>query len=161
MRRYLLPLLLLIFFLVPTVSFAQTSSPTPTRKSEKIRVEKLKAVSEKRQVRITAFFEKMMKRFEAAIARLEKLIERIETRMDKIDYDDKSDLNEAKRKLSGTKVKIETLKTDFNNMLTSDTPKEVFKKLGQKVREIKKDLVEVHKILVHIIGNLKGLREPK
>ena len=100
----------------------------------------------------------MLRRFEAMVERLEKLIQRIEARMDKIGDADKTDINEAKALLADTQENIDALNANFEEMLTSDTPREVFKDLGEQVRNIKKQLVDVHRFLVEIIGNLKGLR---
>ncbi len=108
----------------------------------------------------------MLKRFQAAVGRLNKLIDRIESRIDKIKTEDPSkdltnvtnQIDTAKTKLAATQTKIDTLKTDLDSILASDTPKEAFRSLVKKVVEIKKDLNSVHRILVHVIGDIKGLR---
>lgn len=172
--------ILLFFSQVFSVS-AQTVTPSATpfrtpkgegiRQEVKLRVaeqrtEKSEALEERRQEKIKSFFERMMSRFEAAIERLQKLIDRIQARIDKIKAGDpdadveaqQSQLDNAKDKLNDAKNKIQDLKNDFDDLLTSDDPKTVFKTVGKNVRDLKKDLVEIHKILVHIIGDIKGLR---
>ena len=43
-------------------------------------------------------------------------------------------------------------------MLENDDPKEAFLVIKNTIKEIKSDLVEVHQLLVHLIGDIKGLR---
>ncbi len=166
-----------IFFSQPLISFAQTAAPSRTPKGVQVRQEvKLRIaeektereakLSEQRKARITAFFERMMKRFEAAIERLELLIDRIQARINKIEEENsdadtssqQGQLDGAKSKLDDAKGKIQTLKDEFDTFLNSDDPKIVFKEVGDNVRDLKQDLVEIHRILVQIIGDIKGLR---
>ena len=128
------------------------------QKVEKEKEERKEKLTQKRKEIIKNHFQRMLKRFEAVVSRLEKLIARIETRMNKIGYNDRADLNKAKESLASAKSKIEVLKSDFEKVLVSENLKESFKQVVQTAREIKKEFVEVHKLLVHIIGNLKGLR---
>jgi DNA repair exonuclease SbcCD ATPase subunit len=178
MRKFLVlaTFLFLFFPLVSSVS-AQTSTPTITPKGQQVRqevkqkiteqrTEKTATLAAQRQAKIKAFFARMMNRFEAAIERLEKLIERIQTRIDKIKEEDPSvdlsdqeeQLDDAQGSLTGAINKIQELKDDFDTLLTSDEPGVIFKEIGEDVRDLKQDLVEVHRILVHIIGDIKGLR---
>ena len=171
MKKFVITALLAILLISPGIVNAQTTTPVPTRtpRGQQVRQEvkqrivaekeeRLQALTEKRRGLIREFFQRMLRRFEAMIDRLERLVQRIEARMDKIGDVDKTDLNRAKAKLADTQADIDALKADFEEMLTSDTPKEVFKDLGQEVRNIKKQLVEIHRLLVSIIGDLKGLR---
>ena len=121
---------------------------------------------EERREKMRKLFGVMIKRYESAVSRLKTLIERIESRVAKIKAENPSkdvadievQIANAKSKLDLIPAKITTLKTDFEAVLTSTTPKEAFKKLLTDARSIKKDLVEVHKILVKVIGDIKGLR---
>jgi Mg2+ and Co2+ transporter CorA len=178
MRKLLLSTLLLTaFFLVPGFALAQTPTPTVSPRGLQVKQEvknriatnseeRALALDERRRERIGAFFEIMVKRFEAAIARLEKLIERIENRIDKIKEETPSEdltsqeeqLNDAKDKLEAAKDAISDMQDEFETFLTSDEPRVVFKELGKSIRDLKSDLVEIHRILVQIIGDLKGLR---
>lgn len=182
MKRLALIILTLSLFFTPSLALAQTTLPTPVRnlkkqevrqevrqkienkkeemkqKVEKEKEERKEKLTQKRKEIIKNHFQRMLKRFEAVVSRLEKLIARIETRMNKIGYNDRADLNKAKESLASAKSKIEVLKSDFEKVLVSENLKESFKQVAQTAREIKKEFVEVHKLLVHIIGNLKGLR---
>lgn len=177
MRKFLLALLLVTFFLTPSVSLAQNSTPIKSPRGQEVRTEtkariqqqrevKQQALDEMRQARIRKFFERMLTRFEAAITRLEKLIGRIQARFDKIKTEDttvdltdeQAQLDEAGDLLEDAKDKILDLKSDFETLLTSDDPKTVFKAVGQNVRDLKQDLTEIHTLLVKVIGDIKGLR---
>ncbi len=121
---------------------------------------------ELRKRTIKAYFERMLERLSALIERLQKLIDRIQARIEKIEAagggidltGPKADLASAKTKLADAKAKLELLKPDINTFLTCEDPKESFKTVRGKVEEIKKELQEVHRLLVKIIGNIKGLR---
>ena len=156
MKKFIIAVLFAILLIAPGAVSAKTPSAVP--RGRQVRQETVQRVTEKRRELIREFFQRMLRRFEAMIDRLERLVQRIEARMDKIGDVDKTDLNRAKAKLADTQADIDALKADFEEMLTSDTPKEVFKDLGQEVRNIKKQLVEIHRLLVSIIGDLKGLR---
>lgn len=178
MKKILIAVTLLTILFFPAFSVsAQTPTPSVTPKGQQVRqdvkarvaqkkVERAAALTEQRQLKIKTFFERMIKRFEAAIERLEKLIDRIETRMDKIKTEDPSvdlsdeedQLNDAKEKLNDAKDKMQGLKDEFDTLLGSNEPKVIFKQVGKDLRDLKQDLVEVHRILVHIIGDIKGLR---
>ncbi|MEK7111718.1 MAG: hypothetical protein AAB875_00155 [Patescibacteria group bacterium] len=123
-------------------------------------------LTEIRQERITKFFERMVKRLEAAITRLERLITRIESRIAKIAEADEDidtgpitdQVNDAKDLLADAEALLADVQADFATLLTSDDPKIVFKQVRANISEIKQLLIEVHRILVHLIGDIKGLR---
>lgn len=122
--------------------------------------------TEIRRQRITNFFNRLIKRLESAIARLEKLIERIESRIAKIEEEEEDlatgpiteQVNEAKAMLADAKADLEATKDNFEALLDSDEPKEVFNEVRGNIIDIKDALVEVHRILVNVIGDIKGLR---
>jgi len=180
MKKVIVTATFIILFLALTLSAsAQTAAPIPTRtpkgqqmKQEvKERVteqkeERREALTQARQEKIKAFFNRMVARFEAAVARLQKLIDRIQTRINKIKEenssadvaDEQNQLDTAKDKLKDAGNKMLVLKDGLENLLASDNPKTAFKTIGENVRDLKQDLIEIHKILVQIIGDIKGLR---
>lgn len=108
----------------------------------------------------------MLARHVALTDRLQKLIDRIQSRIDKIEATNpgidltspKKDLADAKIKLTSAKAKIDALKGDIQTLLTCEDFMGQFKALKEKASEIKSDLKEVHRLLVHSIGTIKGLR---
>ena len=111
-------------------------------------------------------FLRMTKRLEAAINRLNRLITRIESRIAKIEANNKDinaepikkDIQKAKDKLLLATNKLNEVKIKIDDVLQSNTPKEAFAEAKNMIQEIKKDLVEVHRLLVKVIGDIKGLR---
>ncbi|MFZ5365703.1 MAG: hypothetical protein ACOZBZ_00235 [Patescibacteria group bacterium] len=136
-----------------------TRVPLPTKKAE------IKArLTEKRQQFIRQFFNQMVKRLEAAIARLEKLISRIESRLAKLESQGedvskiKTEVADAKTKLAKAKADLEKAKNKLETVLASDDPKAAFGEVRTLIKGVKSQLIEVHRILVHVIGDIKGLR---
>lgn len=119
-----------------------------------------------RRERIRTFWGRMLTRIEAAIERLEKLIGRMESRIEIIKETDASldtapaeaDIASAKDLLDQAKADLQTAKDAFEDMLASEEPKDAFAQVIESVRQIKKNLVEIHRLLVQAIGNIKGLR---
>ena len=130
----------------------------PTKKAE------IKAkLTEKRQQLIRQFFFRMVKRLGAAITRLEKLILRIESRLAKLESQGedvskiKIEVADAKTKLVKTKEDLELAKTKLEDVLISEDPKAAFAEVKNLIKGVKTQLIEVHRILVHVIGDIKGL----
>jgi hypothetical protein len=123
-------------------------------------------VSERRRIRIRAFFNQMVLRIEAAISRLLRLIDRIEARLDKIELADETidtekirqDLNLSQGKLNRCQTALEEAKESLEDILSSETPKEDFSQIKELIREIKSLLIEIHLELVDLIDDIKGLR---
>ena len=123
-------------------------------------------INTRRMALIRSFFDKMAKRFEAAIARLNKLIARIESRIAKIEAENeeidtaqvKVDLETAKEKLSSASAALDDVKASLDEILLSDNPKESFANVKDLIKEIKYALVDVHRSLAHLIGDIRGLR---
>jgi methyl-accepting chemotaxis protein len=115
---------------------------------------------------IKTFFARLVKRLEAAIARLEKLISRIEARLDKIEASRENintanirkEVEKAKTKLADARATLEEAKDKIQSMIESETPKEVFTEIRTLIQNVKRQLIEVHRILVKVIGDIKGLR---
>lgn len=119
-----------------------------------------------RRERIRHFWGHMITRIEATIGRLERLIEKMEQRIAKIKESGENidtstaegDIQKAKTLLSGTKTDLAEAKTLIEQVIQSEEPKKAFGEVIDKVHGIKKNLIEIHRLLVHAIGNIKGLR---
>lgn len=174
MRIKLLILTFVASFVVVPSALAQNTTVT-SRQEKRIEVkeriaskqaeirQRLNAV---KRERIRNHFGKMIVRIEATIERLEKLISRIENRI-KIIKDKEEDINttnvektvsESKVELEKAKADLSTLKTNFETMLDSEDPKEEFKNVKDSLKNIVEHLKSVHNLLVHLIGDIKGLR---
>ncbi len=135
-----------------------------TQEREERRATREARITERRKVRITAFFGRLTKRLQALIERLNTLIGRIESRLEKIAQENEeidttsivADLQKAKDLLAETEATLSVL--DVEIFLGSDDPKTAFAEVRERIQEIKLNLVEIHRILVHLIGDLKGLR---
>ncbi len=123
-------------------------------------------LSKIKQGRIKQYFSRMIRRLEAAVERLERLILRIESRLTKIKSSEQdldttkveADLFNAKNLLESAKSDIQITRDDFDKLIGSDNLKENFKTIIETVHNIKQQLIQVHKILVQVIGEIKGLR---
>lgn len=177
----------LIFFLVPSLVFAQditTSNSSVSVKvtnnintnkpvKEDIRI-KIEAKREEIEVKLTAknkerirsFSARIVTRIEALIERLNILITRLETRIVKInegesDIDTKqatADIAEAKLAIASASSNLVDMSTALENLLNSEDPKYALAGARDIVKEIKTDMQKVHTLLVHATGELKGLR---
>lgn len=161
-----------VILLLSTVSSvaAKDATASPFRvQKEEARARKNTALAnaaEKRKANIAKYLKNMVARLRAYVIRIEKLIARIESRLTKIAAEDptkdlskiKTDVEKAKSILTKTKDKITDLEGMETEILASTTPKETFKKVKAKVAAIRKDLKDVHLLLVHVIGDIKGLR---
>jgi hypothetical protein len=120
--------------------------------------------AETRKARITAFFNHLTRRLEAFLERFSILISRIESRLDKIAQADEdidttsveADIQEAKDLLVATEDLLSVLGVEI--LLENDDPKAAFAEVKEKIQEIKLNLVEIYRILIHVIGDIKGLR---
>jgi len=138
---------------------------TKERIQERVATIEARLNARKKEI-IGNYFLRMTKRLEAAINRLNRLITRIELRIAKIEANNedintepiKKDVQKAKDKLLLTTNKLKEAKIKIDDVLQSNTPKEAFAGVRNIIQEIKKDLVEVHRLLVKVIGNIKGLR---
>lgn len=123
-------------------------------------------ISERVREQVKALFGRTELRFLAAITRQEKIISRIESRLLKIETENpdldlspiqeellinKIKLNEAKQALSEVSISLEAI-------LDSEDPKSEFIHLKNLLEEIKSELIIIHQNLVHLIGEIRGLR---
>ena len=161
-------LVLSFFFLIVSPALALTAT-TPANPKEKIqeRVATIEArLGARKKEIIRNYFTIMTRRSEAAIDRLNRLITRIESRIAKVEANNedintepiKKDVQKAKDKLLLATNKLNEAKIKIDDVLQSNTPKETFAEVKNMIQEIKKDLVEVHRLLVKVIGDIKGLR---
>jgi hypothetical protein len=127
--------------------------------------EELKIKLEKQaQNRIQALFGRVITRIESAISRLDTLIGRMEARLEIFANEGESveeieeDIGLARDLLEDAEALLEELKTSVDDMIPSEDPKAGYIYIKDAVKNIKSNLVEVHSILVQIIGDMKGLR---
>lgn len=158
--------------LTPGITLAQyNESPRPATRSKEVR-EKAKEgratqeaqVKEKRRERMSGFAQRMTIRMEKAIERLERLTSRIQSRIDKIKAEGQdvssiqNKLDSAKTKLATSKTDLQSAKAELESVITSDNPKEAFSRVRSKIQGIKRQIVEVHRALTSLIGDIKGLK---
>ncbi|OGM08306.1 hypothetical protein A2159_02000 [Candidatus Woesebacteria bacterium RBG_13_34_9] len=171
------------FLILPAYASVPTTNPNYTNKQEKQsllqqnrvelqqRLEEKKAskeaqLTEKNRVRLRFYWGRLKIRLEAYIGRLEILIQRIENRIAYIKENNENintdkieaTLQDAKDKLAEASSLLDTEDTNFENLLTLNSPKDVLKQIKDDIKEIKSILVEVHGLLVKVIGDIKGLR---
>ena len=121
----------------------------------------------KRREKIRYFWGLLRRRLIAAAERIEKLIDRMESRLAKIEELGEDDvdladiylqLDEASDLLSDVMDDIKLADIQIEDALTAEEPKLLFTEVISIVKSIKKDLIQIHKLLVHLIGDIKGLR---
>ena len=135
---------------------------TATREAAK---EQLKAkLEEKAQNRIQILFGKVATRMQSAISRLYTLIERMEARLaifaeegESIE-DIQSEIDSAKELLASAEESLAVANTGLEEVVGSEDPKAGFAYIRDAVKDIKSTLVDVHSILVQVIGDMEGLR---
>lgn len=123
-------------------------------------------LSQKKRERVENYWERLNKRLLAVILRLERLITRIESRLDKIASEEgdidvadiQEQLGDASLLLVQAKLDLELANDSLEEVLLADDPKEAFIAIKDTIKEIKESLIETHRILVHVIGDIKGLR---
>jgi archaellum component FlaC len=143
------------------------------RETIRERIEEKKAsiaarLEERRKVRIRAYWQQLNTRLLAVVNRLRVLIDRIESRLAKIEdeneelkveIDDIYDqVDVAKETLNETEIDIQAATESMELVLASDNPKQAFEEIRAIIKEAKENLVDVHRTLVHVIGDIKGLR---
>jgi len=137
----------------------------------RLRIEQKRAtrqaqLTERKQERVRTYFGRLAGRFDAVITRLEILIERIESRVAKLSESgeiDTSDveeqLAEAKELLNEAEADLQAAVDSLDEVLDANDPKAAFEVMRETITTLKSKLKEVHSILVHTIGDIKGLRE--
>lgn len=123
-------------------------------------------LQESRKVRIRSFFAHLVRRNQAAINRLQRLIARIESRLDKIEASDetidttaiRTEVQTAKDKLAEASTALAEAQTSLEDILSAEDPKTAFADIREIIKGIKGQLIEVHQILVKVIGDIRGLR---
>lgn len=153
-----------LFLLLVTPVIAKTN-PNKVENVNKFQKEtRILEREAKKRTLIRAFVTRRIVRLTAMIERIEKLITRIESRIKKLETAGNNvtsvnvQLSKAKDKLAGVKTNLGAVRDSIDTTLGLTTPKDEFKELTTKLETVKKDLVEVHRMLVEIIGDIKGLR---
>ncbi len=108
----------------------------------------------------------MFRKLSAAISRLEQLINKIENRLSKLQEENpevnltaiNSDIDSAKNNLENAKITLENIKVLLDSMAASDEPKNKIPELRSLVTDIKTELQQTHRLLVKVVGGIKGLR---
>lgn len=135
---------------------------TATREAAK---EELRAkLAEKAQNRIQTLFGRVAARIESAINRLDTLIERMETRLAIFAEEGESvgdiqnEIDSAKALLADAEDSLAVAEAGWEDVVPSEDPKAGYTYIKNAVKDIKSSLVDVHSILVQVIGDMKGLR---
>ena len=118
-----------------------------------------------KQIRIQEKKKELIRNYFSRL-RLEKLIKRIENRVAIIKSENSgidtalidSEIIKAKDLLEHAKTELIAVNGIIEDTLTSNDPKTAFVVVRDSIKNVKNDLVEVHRILVHLIGDIKGLR---
>lgn len=132
-------------------------------KAKERQEEKKQKIEERRAEKIKEFTNRMRERMLAMVERMETLSGRIESRMDKLKEkgadtgEAQAQLDDAKSKLAAVKARISSLVGVGADIAASDNPKDLFSAVKEEASGIKKDLVEVHKLLASSMGKVKGL----
>ena len=119
-----------------------------------------------RKLKIENLFNMVRRRLLATIERLELLIERIESRLAKIEAEEEAvetadihtDLALAKDILLGSKSSLQEAERKLALALESEDPQGGYLEVKTLIKGVVGDLMEVKKILAHLIGNIRGLR---
>ena len=141
------------------------------REEAQTRLEERKASREAqltnlRRERIRLYWSRIHTRISALVERSERLISRIESRLAIIENNNKnihttkitSQLTDAKNLLALTKLDLTKADEKIEEALSSTNPQDAFKEVREIVSDIKANLKEVHRLLVSVIGGIKGLR---
>lgn len=132
-------------------------------KAKEKRGERKEKIAQKRAEKIKEFASRIKEKLLALVERLEKLAERIQSRINKLAEKGantagaQAQLDDAKARLAAVKTRISGLEGVGADIVSSDEPREFFGAVKEEVHAIKKDLVEVHKILASSMGEIKGL----
>jgi len=173
MKRLLtITLVFLSLIATPAIVHADNSNPPPSSRPFLGRFRRVATSEGQRKTNmialrkeiVTNFFDIMSKRFQDAEDRLNKIVDRIDSRIAKIKSSNpnldltnvESELASAKSNLSDTQTKINTLKTDFDIAMTSDTPKEQFKIVMTDISALKKELQNDRTQLLKIVSDIKN-----
>ncbi|WKZ25796.1 MAG: hypothetical protein QY322_00570 [bacterium] len=119
-----------------------------------------------RKERIMSYSNKLTVRLDAMVERLKLLITRIENRIKIIEeendnvilVDTRTLLSEAKQLLLSVEADLRLLKEKLNSIPEAQDPKVVFEEVRTSLMAIKDDLKEVHRLLIEVISDIKGLR---
>ena len=127
------------------------------------REEAKKRIEEKQQEKIKQAYLKLTEKVNKIVSRFEELIVKIEARLDKLSETQdvssiQAEVERAKDKIAQVKADLASLEGLGSDVASSSDPKSSYATSRQMFQEVKKELDEVHKILVGVIGEIKGLR---
>lgn len=119
-------------------------------------------IEARRQEKIKEAYQKLTEKVNKILARFEELITKIESRLDKLsETQDVSSIQakaeSAKDKIAQAKADIASLEGVGSDVASSTDPKSSFATTRQMFQDVKKELDEAHKILVSVIGDVKGI----
>jgi len=171
MKRFVL-FIFLCLLLIPANVFAKQNENQGinARPTAKITIQAQKQEENRTQKReqkkenIRKYFTQMNERMESLIKRLDELVLRLESRIAKMKSegaqvkDVENQLKTIELKLAEVKNSLPLIQAKFEEILTSANPKESFKDAKILIADLKTQLKEIHKLLVHLIGDVKGLR---
>jgi len=185
MKRIIFVIALLTILILPSYAYAGVNNTGSRSAQMQAKIEarqtKLLAIQERKQDKtasreaklfqlrqklILKYYQQMSKRLWAMINRLEILISRIDARIVIVDAETdknldtvKADVAKAKTDLVSAKDSLTLADGSINTAILSiDNPKEAFALVKSDITNVKNNLKEVHKLLVHVIGDLEGLR---
>jgi hypothetical protein len=123
-------------------------------------------LQDRQRERVRTYFGRLNTRFVVVIERLYQLINRIEARLaiyksefPEQDYDEiHSQLSLAKELLAQAEANITVATDKLDLVVDSGDPKDGFSVIKDEIAETKSILYSVHQLLVHVIGDIKGLR---
>jgi len=183
MKKIIILGIVATLFLSPVVALAEgTSTPrtmggTSTKnrlqdKREELREkfeEKQGKLNELRKERISAFFDRMMKRLSTAFERLSGLVERIESRIAKLEQNNKniktqeakSFLTEAKTKIANGKAFLQSAEVKADNLINTGTstdpnPRALFQEVKDLVQKATAELRGAHESIKNAVRSIKA-----
>lgn len=126
------------------------------------REEAKKKIEVKRQEKIGQAYQKLTEKVNKIALRFEELIVKVESRLDKLSETQdvssvQAQVESAKDKIAQAKADLASLEGIGSDVASSSNPKSSFATSRQMFQDVKKELDEAHKILVSVIGDIKGL----
>ena len=111
-------------------------------------------MTERVQNRVRLLLGMTIARTEAVINRMNTLITRVDSRLEKQGVEN-SHLEEAQKLVTEAASTLEELKASVEVLVNSDNPREVWGVVKESFGSIKTSLVEAHRILVSIMGEIE------
>jgi chromosome segregation ATPase len=137
---------------------------------KKVELEQKKAsveakIKDLRNQRIMSYWSNIQDRLQGVINRLNNITDRINSRLAIVETQTTKDLTgirdqiaQAQETIADAQIKLNAINTDFDSVLNSSNPQTAFKGLITDIKAIRDDLVKAHRLLIHVIGDIQGLR---